>query len=226
MDLPPGLTTRPLVPADAEAVRDLIAASELHDLGQVKIDLEDIVGDWQRPSFTIAEHSIGVEADGALVAYAEVYAGRFADAHVPPPHRGRGIGTFLAQWTQDEARRQGGTLVGMPVPRDGDGDRLLTSLGYHVRWTSWILELPAGTAIEPQPIPQGCAIRELCPGEERTAYQLIEDAFSEWPERRPTKYEDWAAAAVLRPGFERWQMRLMEDGTRHGGRRQLRPRLR
>jgi len=85
MDLPPGLTTRPLVPADAEAVRDLIAASELHDLGQVKIDLEDIVGDWQRPSFTIAEHSIGVEADGALVAYAEVYAGRFADAHVPPP---------------------------------------------------------------------------------------------------------------------------------------------
>ena len=52
MDLPSGLSTRALVPADAEAVYTLIAASELHDVGEVVVDLEDIVGDWQRPSFT------------------------------------------------------------------------------------------------------------------------------------------------------------------------------
>lgn len=119
----------------------------------------------------------------------------------------------LADWTQQEARRQGGTLVGMPVPQGSDGDRLLTHLGYEVRWTSWVLEMPKGTSIAPQSIPEGYTLRDLRPGDERTAYQVIENAFSEWPERTPTTYEDWAAGAVLRPGVEPWQMRLMEDGT-------------
>lgn len=121
MDLPTGLTTRALTPQDAKAVLELVVASETHDTGGAAIDLEDIVGDWQRPTFRLGEQSVGVESDGELVAYAEVYAGRYADAHVPPEHRGKGIGTALARWTQEEARRQGGTLVGMPVPQDSDG---------------------------------------------------------------------------------------------------------
>ncbi len=104
MDLPSGLTTRALVPADARAVYDLVAASELHDIGEVEIDLEDIIGDWQRPSFNLGEQSVGVGSDGALVAYAEVYAGRHADAHVLPGHRGRGIGTA---WRTGPSRRPG-----------------------------------------------------------------------------------------------------------------------
>ncbi len=50
-------------------------------------------------------------------------------------------------------------------------------------------------------------------GDERTAYRLIEEAFGEWPERSATSYEDWAAGALLRPGFQPWQLRLMQDPT-------------
>ena len=211
MDLPPGLTARPLVIVDAERVFALMVASETHDAGEAAIDLEDIVADWQRPSFDLTTQSVGVVSGAELVAYAEVVNGRYADATVPPEWRGRGIGTWLAAWTQEEARRQGGSLVGMPVPRGSDGDRLLASLGYHVAWTSWVLELPRGAVIEPQPLPEGYAIRAFQPGEERVVYQVVEDAFNEWPDRTPTPYDDWAARVVRRPGFEPWHLRVVTE---------------
>lgn len=211
MDLPAGLRMRPLAPEDAESVFDLMVLSETHDLGEPAIDLEDIVGDWQRPSFDIRTQSVGVQEDGRLVGYAEVYQGRYADATVPPAYRGRGIGTAVARWTQAEARRQGGTIVGMPVPQGSDGDRLLAAMGYRVAWSSWILELPIGVDIEPQPLPDGYRIRAMAAGEERQAYRLVEDAFNEWPDRTPQSFEDWAAASVLRPGFDRSHLLFVED---------------
>lgn len=183
MDLPPELQTRPLTIEDAVPVANLMRASEVHDVGEALIDDEDIVGDWQRPSFDLANQSVGVLDRGTLVAYAEVFKGRYADATVHPDHRDRGIGTALAGWMQDRARADGGTLVGQPVPSGGDAERLLESLGYHERWKSWVLELPGGSVIEPQPLTPGYAIREMRAGDERAAYQLIEDAFNEWPDR-------------------------------------------
>jgi ribosomal protein S18 acetylase RimI-like enzyme len=211
MDLPSGLTSRPLRPDDAQRVFELLATSEEHDVGEAAIDLEDIVGHWQRPSFDLAAQAIGVASGDELVAFGEVSKGRYAEATVAPSWRGRGIGTWLAAWTQAEARRQGGSLVGMPVPRGSDGDRLLESLGYHVAWTSWVLELPPGAAIEPQTLPQGYAVRAFQPGEERTVHQVVEDAFNEWPDRTPNAFEDWEAEVVGRPGFQPWHLRVVAD---------------
>jgi mycothiol synthase len=224
MDLPAGLATRPLRPDDAQRVYELMVEAQTHDIGEPAIDLEDIVADWQRPSFDLGAQAVGVVADDELVGYAEVAGGRYADACVRPAWRGRGIGTWLARWTQEEARRQGGSLVGMPVPAGSDGDRLLGRLGYHVAWTSWVLQLAAGARIEPQPVPAGYAVRAFAPGgwnhdheaaadrgEERDAYQVVEDAFNEWPDRTPSTYADWAAGVVHRPGFEPWHLRVAVD---------------
>lgn len=62
-------------------------ASEVHDVGEALIDDEDIVGDWQRPSFDLASQSVGVLDNGTLIAFAEVFKGRYADAtvHAPRP---------------------------------------------------------------------------------------------------------------------------------------------
>jgi mycothiol synthase len=216
MRLPDGLTTRALLPADAPEVCDLMAAAETADVGEPLIDLPDLLGHWQRPSFDLATQAVAVVEAGRIVAYAEVSGGRYADVAVGPDFRGRGLGTALAAWTQDEARRQGGKQVGMAVPRGSAGDRLLTALGYRVAWTSWVLALPDAAVIEEQPLPEGFILRGMRGGagraeDERAAYQVVEDAFGEWPDRPPQAFADWAARTVRRPGADPEHLRLVVD---------------
>ena len=210
------LTTRALRSEDAAAVAALIGACELHDVGEELIEEADIVGDWQRPAFDLATQTVGVLDGSQLVAYAEVYKARWGDAAVAPSHRGLGIGTALARWSQAVTARDGGTLVGQPVPGDSASERLLTALGYRPLWTSWVLELPAGAVIAPQPLPQGYAVRPASgEGDHRAAWVVNEDAFLEWSERERSSFEEWAATVVNRPGYEDWQLRLAidPDGT-------------
>lgn len=212
MALPDGLSTRPHEPADAQAVCDLVAATEVVDAGEAAIELEDIQGDWARASFDLATESIGVWDGDRLVASGEVFKGRRADAGVHPDHRGRGIGTWLASWLEDCARAKGSTLVGQSVPGGSSAESFLRSRGYREGWTSWVLQLPQDASIQPQPLPHGYSLREFAGGEDgRVAFRLIEDAFNEWPDRDPSSYEDWAPRGHLRPGFEPWQIRFVTD---------------
>lgn len=212
MPLPPGLTARPHVLNDAQAVCDLVAATEVADAGEAAIELEDIQGDWARSSFDLATQSIGVWDGDLLVASGEVFKGRRADAGVHPDHRGRGIGTWLAGWLEETARAGGSRLVGQTVPGNSNAEEFFRARGYREGWTSWVLQLPAGRAVEPHPLPRGYHVRDFTGGEDgRTAFQLIEDAFAEWPDREPSTYDDWAPRGPLRPGFEPWQIRFVTD---------------
>ena len=212
MQLPEDLSARPLTEVDARAVYEVMAAQELHDLGIVEIEEADIVGDWQRPSFDVPTSTVGVFDGNRLVAYAEVAADGRGDAAVHPQYRGRGIGTALAAWTQELARERGVPVFGMSVPQGSPADVLLESLGYHVRWNSWLLELPEGTRIEAQPLPDGYSIR-TAEGEvdHRGAWTVIEDAFLEWSQRDRRSFEDFCATTLRRPGFEPWNLRILED---------------
>lgn len=202
LPLPDGLTSRPLSPEDAPAVTALTADCERADLGSVYVELADIVADWQRPSFDVGRDTVAVHDGTRLVAYAEVYKGRRAEAYVHPAHRGRGIGTALLAWTRRHARDTGSDLVGQTVPeRSTAAVALLRDHGFTGLWTSWLLELPPGADIPPAPLPEGYTVRPYRPGEEHAAYTTIEDAFNEWPDREPTRYEDWAAGVLHRPGF-------------------------
>jgi GNAT superfamily N-acetyltransferase len=212
MALPDGYSARPHVLSDAQAVCDLVAATEIVDAGQAAIELEDIQGDWARGSFDLATQSIGVWSGERLVAAGEVFKGRRADAGVHPQHRGRGLGTWLAGWVEDCARAHGSRLVGQTVPGGSGPEQFLVARGYREGWTSWVLTLPGGAVIQPQPLPRGCALREFAGGEDGpVAFQLLEDAFNEWPDREPSTYADWAPRGPLRPGFEPWQIRFVTD---------------
>lgn len=194
-----------------------MAAQETHDIGEAEIDYADIVGDWSRPSFDVAASTMGVFEGERLVAYAELTSAQRADAAVHPEHRGRGVGTALAGWVRETARARGSRVVGSPVPLGSDGDRLLAALGYHVRWESWILELPPGAEIEPQPLPEGFRIRTAeSEADQRAAWDVLEEAFLEWADRPRDPFEDFAAEVMGRPGFEPWHLRLVVVGDGSG----------
>ena len=194
-----------------------MAAQETHDIGEAEIDYADIVGDWSRPSFDVASSTMGVFDGERLVAYAELTSAQRADAAVHPEHRGRGVGTALAGWVRETARARGSRVVGSPVPLGSDGDRLLAALGYHVRWESWILELPPGAEIEPQPLPEGYRIRTAeSEADQRAAWDVLEEAFLEWADRPRDPFEDFAAEVMGRPGFEPWHLRLVVVGDGAG----------
>ena len=207
---------------DAPAVTALVAAEELHDIGEVLIEEADYVSDWQRPSFDLATQTISVWHGDQLVGFAMVDHDR-GDAAVHPEHRRRGIGTALAGWMQDCARAQGMSVVGAPVPQGKAADQLLEKLGYRVRWTSWVLELLDGATIAERELPEGYAVREATPDDHESVWTVTEDAFLEWSERDRQTFEDWQAAVPGRPGFEPWNIRVATDPAGARGRDRQRP---
>jgi mycothiol synthase len=213
LELPEGLTARPLDMPDARAVYEVAARQEQHDLGKVEIEVADIVSDWQRPSFDIAGRTLGVFDGDVLVAYAEVSRSGRGDAAVDPSYRRRGLGTTLAGWMRAHTKELGGSEIGAPVRVGSPGDQLLEKLGYRVRWTSWVLSLPEGRQIQERELPYGYAIRAAEPADHPAAWQVLEDAFLEWSVREREPYDDFLASTIERPGFEPWNLRVVTDDT-------------
>ncbi len=215
--LPAGCTARRPRERDLPDLHALVAGYERHLLGEPLIDLEDLQADWQRPSFVPERDAVLVHDGERLVGWAEVVHARRATACVQPDDWGRGIGAWLVDWCVRAVEAQGGTTVGQSVPEgDEAAAALFRARGWAPLWTSWVLRLPAGAAVATRPLAEGYRLRPLRPGvDEPAAYRVVEDAFSEWPDREPTSYEDWAATVVLRPGFAPWQLLLVEapDGS-------------
>ncbi len=211
LDLPAGLTSRPLRADDARAVFEVMAAQELEDLGVVSIEEADIAADWARPSFDVASSTVGVLDGDRLVAYAELMGGSRADAAVHPAYRGRGVGTALAGWLRQHARARGIERIRLPTPVGSPGDRLLETLGFDVWWEVWELFLPEGAAIPTRPLPPGHLLREAIPDDYPACWTLFEDTFLEWADRDRQPYDDFLASVVGRPGFEPWHLRVVTD---------------
>lgn len=213
--LPPGLTTRPLTLEDAPAVHAAIAAEEEVDLGAAEMTLEDVLADWQRPSYDVGASTIGVFDGDLLVGYGDHSDTDVAYAAVLPAYQGRGIGSAIARWLQATARAAGSTRIGTQVPAGSAADRLMRDLGYELRWTAWDLELPPEREITARPLPAGFVLRDAEHADREAVWTLVEDCFLEWSDRERMTFEDFGARTWGRLGFQPWNLRLLStsDGT-------------
>jgi len=212
--LPGGLTQRPATPDDVDALTDLIGACELHDDGEVGIDRDDVRMGFDRAGYAPSEDSLLVFEGREPVAWAEVYQNR-AEADVRPSHRGRGIGAVLLAWTEGRALAHDESKVSQTVTHANRGAAaLFAARGYEPTRTAWVLGIDFADAppLEPLP-PDGISIRPYEPGrDERAVYQLIDDAFSEWPGRDPIPFEEWAPYVIRHGSFSAALSPLAFDG--------------
>lgn len=212
--LPDGCTTRPLTREDLEAAFHVYSSAQLEDSGVIAVERADLEADWSRPSMRMDLDTAGVFRDDRLVGAAEVgRRGSRAEAAVHPHARGRGVGSWLAAWTEARSAALGVASVGQTVPRGSAGHRLLEGRGYRDGWTSWVLELPAGASVPDRPLPQGYSMRSASSdADRRGAHHVIETAFGEWSDRTGETYDEWAAGTVRRPGFVDWNLRVVVVG--------------
>ncbi|MEU0413219.1 GNAT family N-acetyltransferase [Streptomyces griseorubiginosus] len=140
------------------------------------------------------------DSGGELVGWGWV-KGRRATVHVRPGHTGRGLGSLLLAWTEERARQLGGDRLAQTVPdQDQAAIALLKAAGYARLVTEWLLgiAMPSEPHV-PEP-PAGITVRAFRAGDEQSAYQLTEDAFDEWQQRRKS-YAEWARHTVERTTF-------------------------
>jgi GNAT superfamily N-acetyltransferase len=211
--LPGGVIQRAMeaTDADIDAVTELVAAAEMADDGTIEIDREDVQTDWARPAYDLATESVGVFEGDRLIAEAEVFKGKRGEVNVHPQARGRGIGTALLAWTEDLARALDSPKIAQTVSDSNTAAaELFQRHGYGYGHTSWVLEIENHVRPEVS-LPAGFVFRPYLDDDARATYQVIEDAFDEWPNRDPATFEDWAALTIWRPSFEPWQMLLVVD---------------
>jgi mycothiol synthase len=196
--LPHGVVARGATLDDVGAAVAVTRAAERVDNGGSLTTPEDLRRDWSRPSVDLATDVVLVEEAGRVVAYGEEYRGR-AFAHVHPDVRGRGIGTWVAAWTERHARVAGMANVGQTLSTLAtDARRLLEGRGYAPRWDAWILTMPLDAPPPAPRPPAGVTIRALRrPDDDRALYDVIEEAFATWPDRDPPMdFADWRAAML------------------------------
>jgi ribosomal protein S18 acetylase RimI-like enzyme len=212
--LPEGFIVRPATPQDVDLITELTAAAELDLDGEVDVDRDDVEMGFGRAGFDASQDCIFVFEGDVPVAWADTYQDR-AEADVRPSHRGLGIGSALAAWTEERARAHGEPKVSQNVT---DSNRaaaeLFTARGYESSRTSWYLEIAFRDGPPPEPTPPaGITIRSYDPDrDEHAVYRLIDDAFSEWEGRDPIPFEEWTAYVIRHNAFAPTMSPLAFDG--------------
>jgi GNAT superfamily N-acetyltransferase len=212
--LPEVLAARPATMDDADAVTAVVAACELLYDGVAGVDREDILADWGRGSFDLERDSVVVLAGDAVIAETDVFLGR-AEANVHPDWHGRGVGAWLLTQAERIACAQDVPRATQTISdRATEAVALLQRHGYGYGHTSWVLRIEHQQRPPEPELPDGIAFRAFVPGEDdHEVFQVIEDAFSEWPNRLPNTFEDWYPMILGRESFEPWMVLLAADAT-------------
>lgn len=191
--LPHGYRARPARVSDAEELIALFNACSRAVVGVDEHDVADLLIEWRSPGFNLDSDTILVEtAGGSLVGYAEVWdtdephVRVFSWGRVDPGHRGLGIGTWLAAWEEERARRAidrapAGARVSLRqfvYKQDLEANSLLERSGFALVRLFFRMEAPLDVALPEPAWPEGVSVRTFSPdGDLEPLVRAIRDAF-------------------------------------------------
>jgi GNAT superfamily N-acetyltransferase len=216
VNLPQGLTARPLTLDDVDDTMAMVNTCELIDGGELMWERADLLADISVEGFDPDADWLGVFDGDRIVAWALLHGPRRLWIDVAPDVRGRGIGTALRRWALDRARARGNDRLGQTIEdRRTDVAATLRLAGFTPRHTSWILRTDHPTEPPPQEAPSGIDVRAIrMPDEELQTLEMFEMAFSEFDDRLPTSIETWRSTVTERDGFAPDDLVVAVDGDR------------
>jgi mycothiol synthase len=215
--VPAGFTARPATVEDAPAVADLMNTFDRAQLEDPdSMDADELLGWWSR--LDLAEDSRLVFAgDGTLAAVATVserHAGQLeADVYVHPGQCGRGLGSALLDWAEQEAETRGRPVFQTGVLAvDAAAGVLARSRGLSpVRHFYRMLIDLDGPPSEPE-WPAGFEISTFRPGEEAVLHATLEEAFADhWGHER-RDLDEWQRTAFDRDWWDPSLVYLVREG--------------
>lgn len=193
------LTVRAPTLDDAPAVAALIAARDLHDLGETEgigFSGDELRGWWALDEPALATDAWIALAGGEVVAYTRARSERDLanledESCVHPGARGRGLGSDLLDRAEDWARERGLARMQVHVVND-DGRRLAEHRGHELVRYFWRMEIDLAAG-SPEPAqPDGLTIRRYRAGEDDEALHAAhQEAFLEHWEFTPEPLEEW-----------------------------------
>ena len=186
---------KPVAPADAPTVVELVRALDEALLGSSDYTAADLDDEWR--TFDAAANAWLLLDGDAPVAYAQVDDRTDpprADGYVHPDHFGRGAGAAIVAQTEEELRGRGATTVRNAVLlADTRGQELMQGRGYREvrRFSQMRIELDG-----PPPLPSwpaGVVVAAFHERDGERFHAAYEDAFADhWGHtRRP--FEEWRA---------------------------------
>jgi mycothiol synthase len=181
---PDPFVARPATLEDAAEVAALMNAHE----GAYLEDPDELsaseVADWltgkelERDTLLLHDQSGRLAASGLLKEEGEAVID--FDAYVHPELTGRGLGGFLLDWLEEEARRRGRSIVQTAaLTADPAARPLIEGHGFEqVRhFYRMLIEL---VAPPPEPVwPEGFVVATFGPGEEASLHAVLEEAFAD-----------------------------------------------
>ena len=130
MNLPAGLTARPLTLDDVDDTIAMVNTCELVDSGELMWERADLLADASVEGFDPDADWVGVFEGDRIVAWAFLQGPRHVWIDVAPDARGRGVGTALRRWAVDRARARGNDRLGQTI--DDRRIAITASIGFLV----------------------------------------------------------------------------------------------
>jgi mycothiol synthase len=212
----PGLATRRATVDDAKAIADLMLAVDLEHGLDPWVTESDVSEDLTDPELDIANNTWVVEDSGELVGYGELWnvmdedVGMEVQGYVAPAHRGRGIGGYLIDATEEAARAVAARRTKHPVRLwnfipsvDTSAHSLLEERRYSVVRHFFHMAIDLAEVGDPPDPPDGIILRSLDPERDaRPLYELIEHAFREHWNWSSTSFETFWRRVAGRDDFD------------------------
>ena len=217
MNAPLGYAARPLTQDDAPAIADVINLFErIYVEDPDTVGAAEVAGWWS--SSDLATDSVAfLAADGALASIGVIYPRGDEvlglDGWVLPDHQGRGLGSTLVGWLEDETLARGHTVArtsALAVDHAAAG--LLAGRGFGPvrRFYRMAVELDSPP---PEPAwPGGFEVSTFRSGEEETLRAVIEEAFAEHWGHEERDLDHWLQHTFGAPWWDPSLVYLVREG--------------